>query len=163
MCMKKLKYIDYDIVFQEVPDETTLAINISGCPYRCEGCHSQYLWEYDGEYLLDHINDIINRYLGLFTCLCFMGGDQNCSDLLAALRLAKDKGVNTCLYTGCNDLDIIPMAIRHELNYIKIGSYKKELGGLDSKKTNQRFYVLNHGEIVDEITDWFTNRGIRDD
>ena len=27
-----LKYANYDIVFQEVPDEVTLAINISNCP-----------------------------------------------------------------------------------------------------------------------------------
>ena len=27
-----LKYANFDIVFQEVPDEVTLAINISNCP-----------------------------------------------------------------------------------------------------------------------------------
>ena len=30
-----LRYINTDIVFQEFPDEVTLAINISGCPCRC--------------------------------------------------------------------------------------------------------------------------------
>ena len=51
--MNKLKYLGYSIVFQEVPDEVTLAINISGCPHKCEGCHSKYLWEYDGHYVSD--------------------------------------------------------------------------------------------------------------
>ena len=40
-----LKYVNTDIVFQEIPDEVTLAVNISNCPCRCPGCHSEYLWE----------------------------------------------------------------------------------------------------------------------
>ena len=35
-----LKYVNTAVVFQEIPDEVTLAINISGCPCRCPGCHS---------------------------------------------------------------------------------------------------------------------------
>ena len=35
-----LKYVNTGIVFQEIPDEVTLAVNISGCPCRCHGCHS---------------------------------------------------------------------------------------------------------------------------
>ena len=38
-----LKYVNTGIVFQEIPDEVTLAINISNCPCRCPGCHSRYL------------------------------------------------------------------------------------------------------------------------
>ena len=38
-----LKYYNYDIVFQEYPDEVTLAINLTMCPNRCVGCHSAYL------------------------------------------------------------------------------------------------------------------------
>lgn len=30
-----LKYVNTGIVFQEIPDETTLAINISNCPCAC--------------------------------------------------------------------------------------------------------------------------------
>ena len=38
-----LKYVGYDIVFQEIPDQVTLAINLSLCPNHCVGCHSPYL------------------------------------------------------------------------------------------------------------------------
>ena len=48
-----LKYVNTDIVFQEIPDEVTLAVNISNCPCRCPGCHSQYLWARYYLYLLD--------------------------------------------------------------------------------------------------------------
>ena len=34
-----LRYTDYDIVFREIPDETTLAVNLAGCPNRCPGCN----------------------------------------------------------------------------------------------------------------------------
>ena len=39
-----LKYVNTGVVFQEIPDETTLTINISNCPNHCPGCHSKYLW-----------------------------------------------------------------------------------------------------------------------
>lgn len=38
-----LTYVNHDIVFQEFPDEVTLAINLSRCPPRCPGCHRPYL------------------------------------------------------------------------------------------------------------------------
>ena len=46
-----IRYYNFDIVFAEIPDEVTLAINITGCPYRCEGCHSPHLREDRGERL----------------------------------------------------------------------------------------------------------------
>ena len=38
-----LKYVNTGVVFQEIPDEVTLAINISNCPCHCPGCHSHYV------------------------------------------------------------------------------------------------------------------------
>ena len=38
-----LKYTTHDIVFQEFPDEVTLAVNLSRCPNACPGCHSAAL------------------------------------------------------------------------------------------------------------------------
>ena len=40
-----LKYLNTQIVFQEIPDEISLAINITQCPNNCKGCHSEYLKE----------------------------------------------------------------------------------------------------------------------
>ena len=38
-----VRYHNFDIVFAEIPCETTLAINITNCPNRCRGCHSLHL------------------------------------------------------------------------------------------------------------------------
>lgn len=147
--MRKLKYDGYSIVMQEVPNEVSLAININDCPYKCKGCHSKYLWEYEGSYLLDDIDELLTQYEGLITCVCFMGGDQNENDLFICLNKVKEKQIKTCLYTGKDSIDLISNSIIQQLDYIKIGRYIEELGGLDKQTTNQRMYDLkNNKEIL---------------
>ena len=72
-----LKFAGYDIVFQEIPDEVTLAISISGCPNRCPGCHSPQLREDIGEPLTEEtLTALLERYRGAITCVCLMGGHR---------------------------------------------------------------------------------------
>ena len=72
-----MKYVDAKVVFQEIPDEITLAISISGCTIHCAGCHSKYLWDDVGELLtIDSLKQLIEKNSGI-TCVCFMGGDSN--------------------------------------------------------------------------------------
>ena len=72
-----LKYVGYDIVFRELPDETTLAINLSNCPCYCKGCHSSYLAGDVGEILtISKIESMIESNKGI-TAICFMGGDND--------------------------------------------------------------------------------------
>ena len=85
-----MKVASYDIVFQEVPGEVTLALNISGCPCHCKGCHSPHLWEDTGEPLTtDLLDDLIARYAGLITCVAFMGGDQDPAEVLRLAEYVK--------------------------------------------------------------------------
>ena len=71
-----LKYVNTGVVFQEIPDEVTLSINISKCPCHCPGCHSKYLWEDIGEPLTAmQLNELVKEYINEITCVCFMGGD----------------------------------------------------------------------------------------
>lgn len=146
--MRRLKYSNYAIVMQEVPDEVSLAINISDCPYKCKGCHSKYLWEYKGSYLIDDIDELLNQYEGLVTCVCFMGGDQNENELLICLNKVKEKQMKTCLYTGRDSIDLISDLIISHLDYIKVGRYIEELGGLDKKTTNQKMYDLKNNKEI---------------
>ena len=137
----KLKYLGYSIVFQEIPNEVTLAINISGCPHKCEGCHSQHLWEYKGNYISDDLESLIQKYKDLITCVCFMGGDQNQTELLNLLIKIQRHGLKTALYTGVDFFDNLSTKIISNLNYCKIGHYDNNCGGLNNPKTNQRMFV----------------------
>ena len=139
--MNKLKYIGYSIVFQEVPNEVTLAINISGCPHKCEGCHSKYLWEYEGNYISDDFKSLIQKYDGLITCVCFMGGEQNPCELIDLLDTVHQHGLKTALYTGQDSLQHIAFRVLCNLDYCKIGHYDKTVGGLSNKNTNQRMLL----------------------
>lgn len=136
--MNKLKYLGYSIVFQEIPDEVSLAINISGCPHRCEGCHSEYLWEYEGNYIVDDLPKLIEKYNGLITCVCFMGGDQNQKELTELLIDVHKHRLKTALYTGADFLSDLHIHVLGNLDYCKIGRYDKNLGGLNNKSTNQK-------------------------
>lgn len=72
-----LKYTNTQVVFREIPDEITLAINISGCPNHCEGCHSSYLAHDIGtELSFNELLRLISINPGI-TCIAFMGGDQD--------------------------------------------------------------------------------------
>ena len=151
--MNKLKYLGYSIVFQEVPDEVTLAINISGCPHRCEGCHSKYLWEYEGNYILDDLVGLIEKYKGLITCVCFMGGDQNWLELMHLAHIVDYYGLNVALYSGMpSRLSLYNVA--QWFDYVKVGAYDSNLGGLTSKTTNQRMYkqINKPSNIWEDIT-----------
>lgn len=135
--MNKLKYLGYSVVFQEVPDEVTLAINISGCPHKCEGCHSKYLWEYEGNYISDDLDDLIKKYNGLITCVCFMGGDQNQKELTDLLITVHKYGLKAALYTGRDFMGDLHIRVLGNLDYCKIGHYDSNCGGLDNPNTNQ--------------------------
>lgn len=149
-----LKYVDTKIVFQEIPDEITLAINISGCPCNCRGCHSSYLAEDIGEPLdLQHLTNLIDSNKGI-TCVCIMGGDANPSEVDDIAQDIKEyyPELKVGWYSGrqelSNSIDLF------NFDYIKLGPYKEEFGPLNSRTTNQRFYKVNGKELID-ITNKF--------
>lgn len=88
---------------------------------------------------------MINEYKDYISCVCLMGGDYNIIELNYVFNLIANNGLKTCLYTGLNH---IPVGLMN-LDYIKIGEYKKEFGGLDKVTTNQRFYKNIGGQYQD--------------
>lgn len=153
--MQRLKYIGYFIVLQEVPDEITLAFNISGCPYHCDGCHSSYLWDYAGRFVSYDLQDVLKKYSGLITCVCFMGGDQNRKDLDEMLSCIKKMNLKTAIYTG-NDTPDLNWDL---LDYVKYGHYDKKLGGLSSRNTNQKMLRKSADGEWEDITYKFWKEG----
>lgn len=154
-----LKYTNAEVVFQEFPDETTLAFNISGCPIHCKGCHSKFLWEDVGTPLtIPNIYKELKLHDGI-TCIGFMGGDNDRDLLNAIITVIKKEYPNLKIgwYTGEDNYDGVNLAY---LDYIKVGPYIQELGGLTNKNTNQRMYQIEHTYKIsmNDITQRFWNR-----
>lgn len=154
-----LRYADYDIVFQEIPDEVTLAINLSNCPNRCKGCHSPHLLDDIGEPLTEEsLLQLLQKYGSAITCVCFMGGDAEPAEverLAAFLHRQLVAPVKVGWYSGKSELPA-GFSIQN-FEYIKLGPYIEELGGLKSSKTNQHLYK-RVGDGMEDITFRFWRR-----
>lgn len=148
-----LKYVNHDIVFQEFPDEVTLAVNLSGCPYRCPGCHSAWLQTDAGEELTEErLLALADDYRGEVTCVALMGGDADpiaVARLLAAVKRHCGP-LRTGWYSGREHLpDGFPAAA---FDYVKLGPYRADRGPLRSPATNQRLYRVAPDGTLSDIT-----------
>jgi anaerobic ribonucleoside-triphosphate reductase activating protein len=143
-------YYDFQVVFQEVPGEISLCFSISGCNIQCDGCHSPFLWkEANGTLLSKEMYlDKLNQYKNLATCVLFMGGEWYEEELIVMLQNAKDLGYKTCLYTG---EDSITKKIKTQLTYLKTGKWEHALGGLENKKTNQKFIEIRTNQNLNYL------------
>ena len=150
-----MKYVSTEVVFVEIPNEITLAINISGCKIRCPDCHRKYLWDDIGDELTtDALNTVIEENDGV-SCVCFMGGKFNEIKKLLEFIQNNHPSLRAAWYTGESELPR-DNGLLELLDYIKIGPYIKDKGGLDSKGTNQRMYEViydkNGRRILNDIT-----------
>lgn len=138
-----LKYVNYEVVFAEIPDEISLAINISNCPCKCPDCHSPYLAEDIGSLLTPRkLKEIIEENKGI-TCVCFMGGDLEPHYINTLARLIKETtDLKVGWYSGRQMLsrDIDP----EWFDFIKLGPYHAEFGPLNDPNTNQVMYKVVH-------------------
>ena len=140
-------YYSYpQIVMQEVPDEISLALSMSGCNLKCKGCHSADTWNprfgkpLTKEELIQLIQE--NKHI---SCVLFYGGEWQPEYLLELIKIVKQKKLKVCLYTGL-EYHQVPRELIEVLDYIKVGPYIEELGGLESPKNNQRFIKLSQSE-----------------
>ena len=146
-----LKYVNTGIVFQEIPDEVTLARNISNCPCHCPGCHSHYLWEDIGLPLdASAIDTFVNKFGSNITCIAFMGGDGDPKgvNILAQYIHEEHPEFKVAWYSG--RLRIPSFITKTDFDYIKVGPFIRHLGPLNQPTTNQRLYRQDsHGGFED--------------
>ena len=149
-----LLFASFDIVFQEIPDEVTLVINISNCPNCCKGCHSPHLQKDIGEELTESVlSDLLHVYGNAVTCVCFMGGDGMPDEVLRMAQFVRQFYKKTAWYSGNSELyGHAPTCF----DYIKLGKYVESLGGLTTPTTNQRLYQIENTTMMD-ITNKFIN------
>ena len=77
-----LKFLSQSLVFQEVPDEISLALEITNCPHRCTNCHSPYLREDKGIELTNDTLEYLIKDNPFISCICLMGGDSEHKDII---------------------------------------------------------------------------------
>ena len=163
-----LKVASFDIVFQEIPGEVTLALNLSNCPCHCPGCHSQHLAEDIGEPVNEELLDgLLARYGSMITCVAFMGGDAEPEEVARWAKYVKGLrvtgyglrdtgyGLRTAWYSGRMAFPTDETAF----DYVKLGPYIESLGGLKSEKTNQRFYK-RVGDEWQDMTNIFWKKNL---
>ncbi|RUO36384.1 anaerobic ribonucleoside-triphosphate reductase activating protein [Aliidiomarina sanyensis] len=140
----RIRYSEEQVVWLEVPGETTLAYTITGCTVGCRGCHSVETWPaHRGEILSErYLAAQLARYRGLITCVLFLGGEWYPRQLLQLLKQVKNEGLKTCLYTGLESID---ESLKEQLDYLKLGPWMAERGGLENRGSNQRFINLRTG------------------
>lgn len=147
-----LKYLSSTIVFQEIPDEITLALEITNCPHQCKNCHSAYLRQDIGVELTDsEINKLIESYPDV-TCICLMGGDSDHKDVIRVSDIIQNHNKKAAMYSGDDKIDV---DLLERLDYYKVGSYIEEKGPLTNPNTNQRMYKRQANGSMIDITERF--------
>lgn len=140
--MIKYKPDTVSVVFAEVPDYVTLAIEITNCPGMCEGCHSPWLREDIGEELTPEVLDrLISENRGV-NCICFMGEGKDpeaLKRLAFGIKLRSDYPYKVALYSG---RDGVEKEYDTYFDFIKVGPYIPSRKGLNFKTTNQRLYEI---------------------
>lgn len=151
-----VRFHNFDVVFAEIPGETTLAVNITGCPNRCPGCHSPHLLADAGEVLDDEaLGALLGRYGRAVTCVCFMGGDADPFEIARLTGVVRRTmpGLRVGWYSGRQEL---PAGLAPQtFDYIKLGPWVEALGPLTSPATNQRLYRVAADGAMEDITELF--------
>lgn len=150
-----VKYLKDEVmvVFEEVPDRTSLAIEITNCQNRCKGCHSPYLCGNIGDELTPDILDKLIRYNDGIDCVLFMGEGNDKEGLLNLVSYVRDKysDLYIAIYSGRDSVEDI---FYEKFDYVKVGRYDETAGPLNSRTTNQRMYKITDG-IREDITHRF--------
>ena len=129
------------VVFEEVPDYVSLAVEITNCPGTCEGCHSPWLREDIGEELTpETLYELIEKNKGI-NCVVFMGEGKD-PEALKKLALGvrtKYSDIKVALYSGRNSVED---EYNNYFDFIKVGEYRAVFGPLNKETTNQRLYEI---------------------
>jgi anaerobic ribonucleoside-triphosphate reductase activating protein len=135
---------DRQVTFSEVPDYISYTFFVAGCPMKCKGCSWEGKFSSKTEINLSEYKKILKSQVGFCEVICFLGGEWE-YDIVEYLKTAKEMGFKTWLYTGRDNL---PKEIMDNLNFVKLGSYQANKGGLMKETTNQKFINLDENKEV---------------
>lgn len=108
------------------------------------------------------LNQLVSKYMKNITCVAFMGGDADVSGVMQLAHWLKSHyPLKVAWYSGRSELSahFTPQWI----DYVKVGPYKKECGGLENPHTNQKMFKVNrHADHVEytDITQQFWKKSL---
>ena len=141
-----LKVAQISTGFVEIPNVVSLNIYAQGCTKRCPGCHNPELQSFNGgsKIFLDDIKNILYEY-DMCDWIVYLGGDiVYQSKVIEFNKEFKKYNKNICLYTGKN-FEELDERILENVDLVKDGEWKKELGPVTQKETNQSFWLKKEG------------------
>ncbi len=145
-----IKYNEYNIVLEEIPDCVTLAIELTQCPHHCVGCHSPWQQENIGKHLTTSEIDRLFKENDGFNCFLFSGESQpdDLQELLSLNEYIKQNypNIKTAIYSG---YPYVKNEYKYKFDYIKYGPYIEKFGPLNVNTTNQRLLKLINNEYID--------------
>jgi len=149
-----IRYSSCTVTLSEMPGYTTLVFSLQGCKVHCPDCHSNYLWDEEAGIPLttERFISAIGDCDGLINAVLFLGDIE---DSFHYATLAKACNLTTGIYTGKN-IEGCDDYFKY-FDYVKIGPYDKDLGGLESPTTNQRYIRTSD---MKDLTYLFYTQGI---
>jgi anaerobic ribonucleoside-triphosphate reductase activating protein len=143
-----MKYVRKGMSISLVPDKMSLYFEMSNCPLLCKGCHTPELRKDTGFPLTpEKLSEMLRWYAPYTDVIVFLGEGVVSEELTELLRVCKDAGHETCLYTG--RLGVAPSVMRY-LDYLKTGPYIERCGGLEAEGTNQMFTRLSDNLVMND-------------
>lgn len=130
-------------------------IFFQGCNVKCKGCHNEKIQniECGKEYEVKKLCEEILEYNLPVKKITISGGEplMQKAALEEFIREMYEKDFEIALYTSYN-LEDIPNNIIKKLKYLKVGKYIEnlKLQGKFYGSSNQKFYSLKKGEIINE-------------
>jgi anaerobic ribonucleoside-triphosphate reductase activating protein len=143
------------ITMNEIPGRIAVYFELGNCTQGCPGCHSPHLSEQQVLAItpLEELESIAETQATKgANAIVLMGGTTNgiSDDDLITICQTLGSILPLGLYSGRDDEERDKdIARRGSLHWLKTGSYLEELGGLDSPRTNQRFYELEARFVFD--------------
>ena len=137
------------ITLTEVPDKIAVYFELANCNAKCDGCHSPHLWKKPKHYTpMEDLEAYADRMINEgANAIVIMGGTTNGMHKAALECLINNLSMiaPVCLYSGSDDIKgDLELALSTGLTWLKTGSYKATLGGLDKSTTNQQFWQKDY-------------------
>lgn len=101
-----LKYLNGLIRSDIIPGEKVLSVTVSDGE--------------NGQPLMQNVNLMADIYKKHISCICFIGGEQDCYELAQCCKIVHDYKINAAVIPSVTEISEINKVLTDELDYIKI-------------------------------------------